>query len=64
MLFLSYSSLVHSISPLECSELFWSWVDTLAKPVELEGWKKYAGDMRAPGRLHFDEWMDIQGSVR
>lgn len=47
-------------TPEDCGPGFWKFIDHFGRPIDLEGWTKYRGDMRPPGKCWYDEWNNIE----
>lgn len=43
-----------------CSPGFWNFLEELGKPIDLNGWTHYRGDMRPPGEAWYCIWNDIE----
>jgi len=45
----------------ECSKEFIKFLSVLGEEINLEGWVKYAGNMKPPGTTLYTEWQHIEG---
>jgi hypothetical protein len=60
LFFLVYLFHFSILVPEDCGPNFFKFIDYLGRPIDLEGWTKYRGDMRPPGKCWYDEWNNIE----